>query len=125
MKVKIWKLEGTVQISKRVCGQQGVLVGGANGHIRSQSMQINRCFDGAGRFLGVLRQQSGDESGKQVAAAAFGHSGIAGCVDAQAAIGMGNEGARAFENQRNAVATGKIAGDTKPVGLDFGDSDSG
>ena len=101
-----------------------MLVGLADGQIRGQAVQIDRRFNGARGIVGILRQQAGDQTGEQIAAAAFGHAGIAGGVDGNAAVGVRDEGARAFEHQRNAHALGKAARHLQPVGLHFGDGDA-
>ena len=102
-----------------------MLVALAHGQIRGQPVQINRSLHGPRRIVRILRQQAGDQPGEQVAAAAFGHAGIAGSVHGHAAIGMRDQRSRAFEHQRHAHALRKAARGLQPVRLNFGDGDSG
>ncbi len=67
----------------------------------------------------VLRQQARNHAGKQIAAAALGHAGIAGGIHGHAAVGMRDQRARAFQHDGDAVLPGKVARDLEPVGLDL------
>ena len=111
---------------KAIGGQQGVFARPrARPDPRTSRANRQRLRRRARNIAGILRQQAGDEAGEQVAAAAFGHAGIAGGVYGDAAVGMRDERACAFEHQRDAHALGKVARRLEPVRLHFGDRDSG
>ena len=107
------KAKSLRKFAERVGGEQRVLVGRAHGQIRGQAVEVDGGFDGARGIAGILCQKAGDEAGEQIAAAAFGHGRIAGGVDGDAAIGMRDERARAFEHQRDAVLLAKLRADPR------------
>ena len=83
-------------MTNRVGGQQGVLVLLAQREVRGQPVQVDGSLHGLGRMIGKLRQHGRNNAGEDVAAAAFGHARIAGRVDRDAAVRMGDERAPAF-----------------------------
>jgi len=81
---------------KTVRSEQGVLVLFADRKVGSEPVEKDRCLDSALGIVLILREDSGDHAGEQVAAAAFCHARIAGGVHGHATAGMGNQGACTF-----------------------------
>ena len=84
-------------------------------------MQIDRCGDGFFGVFGELGEDAGDQAGEDVARATGAHGGGAGGVDPDAAIGERDDGAVAFEHQREAMIHGEIAGRADAIFLHLGD----
>ena len=74
-----------------------MLVACMDGQVGCEAVKIDGGLD---RLVGLgrkLSEQACDEAGEQVATAAFGHAGIAGGVDSDLSIRVGDERARTFE----------------------------
>ena len=69
-------------------------------------------FDEEGRLLGrvLLRQQTGEDAGERVAAAAGGHTGVASAVEIGCAAGHGDKRAVSFEHDDDAELFGCLSG---------------
>ena len=89
-------MKSAKKMTNRVGGQQRVLVLLAQREVRGQPMQVDSSLHGLGRTIRELGQQGRDNAGQDVAAAAFGHARIAGRVDGDLAIRMGDKRAPAF-----------------------------
>ena len=71
---------------------------GARGIISGEAVQIDpEARGGTGQH--ALGEQSANQTSQNVASAAFGESGVAGGVDVDLAIGLGDNGAGAFQDQ--------------------------
>src|SRR5437660_617603 len=86
-------LHGGGQELQQVGGDKTFFAEGARADLAGQPVQVDR---GRHRFTGAvgkLREQSGDESGEDVAAAAGAERGRPGGIDPDAAIGKCDHGA--------------------------------
>jgi hypothetical protein len=79
-----------------VCREKGVLILLAESEVGSEAMEVNGGLDGLTWMIGKLRQQGRNDAGENIAAATFRHTWIAGCVDCDASVGMGDERAPTF-----------------------------
>lgn len=80
----------TPKMRNGISGQQRVLVLLGDGEVGSQPVKIDGCVHAFGDLIGVLRHHRGDDTGKDISAAALGHAWIAGCVDRHCPVRMRN-----------------------------------
>ena len=73
----------------------------------------------------ALGDEAGDYAGEDVAGAAGGEGGVGEGADASSAVGGGDDGVRALEDERDVPLGGEAAGDGEAVRLDLGDREAG
>ena len=72
---------------------------------------------GAIPILRMLGDEAGDDSGEDIARAAFGERGRAGGIDPSFAIGKSDDGAVTFEDDGRATFGSEVLGEGEAVGL--------
>ena len=109
-----------------ISGEQGVFVLLGHCEVRGEAVQIDRgfyCGTGVIALMNaVLAEHGGDDTGEDISAAAFTQTRIGRCVDGEAAVGVGDDGAPAFEHQRHLVGDRVCARDVFTVLFDFLDT---
>ena len=79
-----------------VCREESVLVLLAEREVGGEPVKVNGGLDGLGWMIGKLRQQGRNNACENIAAATFRHTWIAGGVDGNASVRMGDERAPTF-----------------------------
>ena len=112
-----------------VGSQKSALIDFADGEVSGKAVEEHGGFNGAGclvsRLISVLSKEAGDDACEQIAAAAFGHGGIAGGIHGDMPVGMRDECPSTFEYERYGMFLGEGASDLKTVDLNLGDACAG
>lgn len=117
--------EGLGEEADQVGGYEGLLACICGGEVSGKAVEIDGKGSGFEKVFGMLGQESGYDAGEDVAGASGGHAGIAGGIDPDNAVGSGDKGAMAFEDDDEVVIGGELARDFQAVGLNFGNGDAG
>ena len=107
-----------------VGGEHRFLVHGVRREIGREPVQVDRSLDCMRDVVGELRQHRGHDTGQDVAAAAFGESGITRRIHSDASVGMRDQRAPALQHQCDVVLAREPARDADAVGLDVLDRDA-